>query len=73
MPTRIAKAREAAPERTVTLAIPVALDRALERIGARHDWPKKKVVAWALAGRALVRNEVRLVQVEQAQNGKGRK
>jgi hypothetical protein len=60
MPTRTTS-----PERTVTLAIPVALDRALERIGARHDWTKKRVVAWALAGRAVVRNEVRVVEAEQ--------
>lgn len=67
----MSKTETCAPERTVTLAIPVALDRALERIGARHDWTKKRVVAWALLGRATVRAEMRMVQAEQ--NGQGGK
>lgn len=63
---------ERVPERTVTLAIPVALDRALERIGARHDWTKKRVVAWALLGRGTVRAELRVVHAEAGQNGRKR-
>ncbi len=54
------------PERTVTLAIPVALDRALELVAAKRDWTKKKVTEWALTGRGEVRREMAQI----TQNGK---
>jgi hypothetical protein len=53
-------------ERTVTLAIPVALDRALELVGAKRDWTKKRVIAWALTGRGEVRKEMRSVIAQDA-------
>ncbi len=51
--------RELAVEwRTVTLALPAELDRALELVAARRGWTKKETVAWALCGRSEVRREL---------------
>ncbi len=44
--------------RTVTLALPAELDRALELVAARRGWTKKETVAWALCGRAQIRAEL---------------
>jgi len=51
--------------RTVTLALPAEIDRALELVAARRGWTKKETVAWALTGRAAIRAEL-------AQDGAGR-
>ncbi len=55
--------------RTVTLALPANLDRALEIVAARRDWTKKETVAWALCGRAEVRAEL----AQDKPDGKRRK
>jgi len=44
--------------RTVTLALPAEIDRALELVAARRGWTKKETVAWALTGRAELRREM---------------
>jgi len=44
--------------RTVTLALPAEIDRALELVAARRGWTKKETIAWALTGRAEVRREM---------------
>ena len=56
--------------RTVTLALPAEIDKALEIVAARRGWTKKETVAWALTGRAAIRAELQASDGKDGRRGK---